>query len=570
MAGEEELERIRQFVDSIRDVFGKLVETNSLVSSSGKQASEGLKATKKTLLQIGDVARHLGGASRQEVANLHNEYRKLSKMQKDLTAKLMGNNRGTAELNKQYRLQQGQLVTVSNAMNKYGQSLQKIGLDSAAAGVSLGNLFKQVPTGVGKETIAGWKAAAASMITPGKKASAVLGMFAPVLKKTSETSNNALANFTFMAGGLGAAFTFLLGALQRTMKGTFATQRVMTGALSMQDASFGKSMTLYTRMALGADFWGIKQEEQIGLLKTLTSAYAINATSQRDLVGASGMAAMKALAFGDALNLTTEESAKTIATMKLFGTATKALPISFVRLKNEAVAAGLTVSHMAGVLNELAPLSLLAANAHTRIIGVFAQMGQTIDRSLTDPMLKFVTQERHIRLTADAMQAFAKAAAKMTLPEVVAFGGGLGLGASSNLADAMEAAMGKTRPDMLLNMYREVSKTLPGGQRDVLAGMTAFIATQQGVALETAARMAEITIGTKAEQQRLASSDVTERERAQEAQLERFAVISSTIEDPMQKLIGIAQSILGILLDLVTKLIGNRLVGMLAGGARRQ
>ena len=569
---EEEIHRISRAFDEYSTVLDKMTQ---VMSALGPETTASFKKVEKAFVNVNDVARMLGGTGANQIKVYQTELKKLGELQDALSKSANRNTRENEQLNRQYIQTQVHLATVRKALTKYGDDLRELGLQNAAASVTIRNLGQVVRTGIGDENIKAWKASMANMVTPSKKVMAAMGQLAPGFKQTSVASTNAAADFKILAAGLTQAFTigkFLLRLFVEALQGTIKTERVLLGAFALGNVSFARSAELYGRMTGAGAFWNVNQEEQIGLLNTLTSTYAVSARSQDAFTAGAAAATVKALGLGKSLNLTATQAAQTIATFRIFGVAFKALPAQIVNLKEQATAAGLTVADMSNILNELAPLSLGVSDAHTRIMSVFAQFGRVSQTSVIGPMQEFARSGRGIRASADAMNVFAKAAASLSLPEVLAFGGGMGFGGTTSLTDAFVKATTKTtRPEIMINMLRTVTKMLP--RSDLPGTLAAFISTQVKGANETIAiRMADMFIATEATRTKAQKEGKDAVSDANQAQLERFTLLSSAMTDPQEKLLQIARSILAVLTGIAGSFLGGGrgvIASLLTGGPRR-
>ncbi len=566
-------EEIRRTGNALDEYSGILDKMRQIMSALGPETTTAFKKVEKAFIDVNTVARMLGGTGATQIKVYQAEMKKLGELQDALSKSANRNTRENVQLNRQYLQTQAHLATVRKALAKYGDGLRELGLQNAAASVTIRHLGQTVRTGIGDEHIKAWKASMANMVTPSKKLMTAMGQLAPGFKQTSVASTNAAANFKLIAAGLTQAFTlgkFLLRLFVEALQGTIKTERVLLGTFALGNVSFARSAELYGRMAFSGAIWNVNQEEQIGLLNTLASTYAISARSQGSFTAGAAAATTKALGLGKSLNLTATQAAQTIATFRIFGVAFETLPMQIVNLKEQATAAGLTVADMSNILNNLAPLSLGVSDAHTRIMDVFADFGRVSRTSVIQPMEEFARSGRGIRASADAMNAFAKAAAALSLPEVLAFGGGMGLGGAVSLTDAFTKATAKTRPEIMIEMLRMFAKQLP---REDLPGQLATIISKQFKVTNEliAIRMADLFIQTEEKRKTTRQDDDDAVSRANQDQLERFTVLSSAITDPQEKLLQIARSMLALLTGIAGKFLGGGgvVAGLLSGGPRR-
>lgn len=568
---EEEIHRISRAFDEYSTVLDKMTQ---VMSALGPETVSTFKKVENAFTNVNDVARMMGGTGARQIKEYQTELKKLGELQDALTKGANRNTRENEQLNRQYIQTQVHLATTRKAIAKHGDSLRELGLRNAAASVTIRNLGQVVRTGIGDENIKAWKASMADMVTPSKKLMAAMGQLAPGFKQTSVASTNAAANFKLIAAGLTQAFTlgkFLLRLFVGALQGTIKTERVLLGTFALGNVSLARSAELYGFMTGSGALWNVNQEEQIGLLNTLASTYAISARSQGTFTAGAAAATVKALGLGKSLNLTAAQAAQTIATFKIFGVAFSALPNQIVNLKEQATAAGLTVADMSNILNQLAPLSLGVSDAHTRIMSVFADFGRVSQTSVIGPMQEFAKSERGIRASADAMNAFAKAAGALSLPEVLAFGGGMGFGGTASLTEAFRKTIGKTRPQILIDKLREITKTLD--PTDLPGQLAAVIAIQfKGVNETIAFRMADMFIQTEAKRKEVQDKGADKIDQANQKQLEGFTNLSSALTDPQEKLLQIARSILAILTGIAGSFLGGGrgvVANLLTGGPRR-
>ena len=150
---EEVTQRLGRVFDEYAKILANMTDVSQQMSSKTQVA---FKTAQKAFTDINDVARMMGGSSTREIKAHQVEMKKLKDLQKDLTKSSARNTRESAALNQQYIQTQTNLITTRNAIQKYGESLRNVGVQNAAATVSFGNLFREVRTGIGDETVRGY------------------------------------------------------------------------------------------------------------------------------------------------------------------------------------------------------------------------------------------------------------------------------------------------------------------------------------------------------------------------------------------------------------------------------
>lgn len=571
MAEPEDItQRLSEVFETNKELLDRMA--GSVATFTDKVAAAFTK-TEQAFLRVADVAQMLGGST-ADIKKYQDTLEQLGVLQRSLTNLSKSRSKGEMALAGQQNKMQVQLGIVRKAMQKYGEELHNLGVGNAAAAISIRNLFKEVSTGIDTEKAKVWKAKMVSMFEISPKAEKLVRTFGPNMTKAASESTAGMIKFRLAALSLtilGAAFSFLGSTIMRALRGTVGIHRTLMGAIRLQDISILNSASIYGQAAVAGGLYNIKQEEQIQLLNALTSGYALSINATRDLAGTQTFHAVQAMAYGKALNLSTAQTIATITTMKLFGTSLGNMPGAFLDIKGAATAAGLTMTDMTSILNRLAPVSLAVKDANMRILNLFAKFGDVTRGSLIAPMQEFLGTERGMKASAEAMTKFAQAAEQLSLPHVLAFGGGMGLGGATSLTDAFTNAMAKTRPEIMVNMLRQVVRILPGGQKEMTGQLAIFLAQMTGARAEIAFTMADRFLSMESDTKKARTQGQQEFERVNKQQVENFALLSSAIENPMERLIGLVKDILTWIATIAGRFfLGGSLPGMIEGGPRRR
>jgi len=201
---------------------------------------------------------------------------------------------------------------------------------------------------------------------------------------------------------------------------------------------------------------------------------------------------------------------------------------------------------LAEALGMIAPASLTSITAARSFVGAMGQIDKSI-RASSNEALRFAVSGGGAKIIQDVQQAFAKATSELTLPEMLAFGGGQEPGVDP--WEAVQKTFGKDmdRTTMLVNYFRKVAESAAAGQSEMAifaaaekklgGGQTAFAAVE---AIQTMMR----------EQGRRGASDKDKLD-AQARATDKIAMASAALDDPMQKLVSIATAMMTALFSLI-------------------
>jgi hypothetical protein len=450
------------------------------MGGEGRAKVAGLGEELKTL---GDAMLHLGKSSRYQVQYLREQIRDYSTLR-------AAQAKGT---------QAHRAMTKGVAANVY--ELRKVGLQSAAASLSFRDLAKseKVVTGISKEEIDSRRVAIAGLVGPSDKMFKAMNFLSPEMAKSTQESTNAAANFQILAGALGGVAIlgkFIYDLILGVAKGTARTATVLGGAVTGANVSLGRSSEIFVGMNLAGAQFGASLEEQMDLLKGLTSSYALNASNIDTLTGATGGAAIQAYAMAKAFDVDSGTAVQLISTMRIFGTELGAMPDAMADVRMRASQARLTMTDMAKSVMLVTNTNMLASKSHLQHMMILQAFGRNVDNSLK-PLMAFADKSAVLALHAKAMAEFSRMAASMPMPEWLAFGGGLKPGGAGNLAEAMKSAVGTGKGGVLFNMAQMIMGSIQGTSEDQIAGLAAYFNLQKGVELDTAYDLAHEIAGMR-------------------------------------------------------------------------
>jgi len=460
-------------------------------------------------------------------------------------------------------------VAVTKALAREYRDLGQMQARAAAGTIEMGESTKKSIGATrlfGQQFMKTWQGAAANILRPSQKASDALIQLAPQWSRATLGARNmgaGLLKFNMAALGVGAGITllsFIVKALGSATRGTVQTYKTLTGTIGANTTTVAKSADMYGKARLAGAIFGANQEEILSTTKALTRGFAINQMAMK----AFGESASKDIGFaiGEFIGLTKvagmtgAEANKLAISFVQAGGDIRKLPDQFARLQLAVQRSGLDTFRFSEALAALAPLSTAASGTtedYMRTVESFSK----VFMSSTDRMLASARQHGQFTRFARAMEGFGQAAAQLTLPELMAIGGGAQAGIRPG--EALEKALNKkSRPQVLLDYIGKVIAEVPQGL-DKIFQSTVFLNQRFGMDAVKARDLAAMVV----ELQKKAATAKTDADRAQvdalKKSLETSAALTSLTESWQDKLLGLVESIL---------IAITSISGFLTGGGR--
>jgi hypothetical protein len=414
-----------------------------------------------------------------------------------------------------------------------------------AANATMGNFFSKKQWVPFTNSISPMNAAIIKATGGGESFLKVMDFIAPSLSKAATTGDNAARNMAAM-GVAGLALAALWKIFQGAFKGTFDSMKIMNRSLGVFNVGWRESAQFASSAAMAQAFYNVKTEDFGSVMNSLTSTYGVNAGKIAELRGQGrAWAGELADSVGQFLGatkimgMTTDEAGRLASTLVMLHKDVTQLPAAFADFRNMVEETQMAPAALQDALSQIAPVSLTSATALNYTIGAFRTMNKTI-RESRDEALKFAVSGGGAKIIQDVQQAFTKAAAGLSLPEMMAFGGGQEPGMNPMDAIKKMVSTRMSRPEMLVNYFKKVSDSAAAGQKDTAIFMAA---TQKGFSPEAAyAAIDSINMLTREGSRR----ELTGKAKldAQKAAIDKMAIASEGLADPMEKLVSIATSIM--------------------------
>jgi hypothetical protein len=428
---------------------------------------------------------------------------------------------------------------VLKAQAQNSRELAKALIETAAGGATLGKgLFKtkQFQDSTGKFTrgITPMAAILAKASGGGEKFLKVMDFVNPKFSQGIVAGKG----FGNVMAGMGIA-GLVLQALKTAIGATFDSMKMLNrsvsglGVSSFDAAGFASSAALAQLKynASSADFGQV--------MGSLTETYGIN-TAAMQKMGRNATSVLadsigQFLGAAKIMGMSADEAGNLASSLVMLHFDVKKLPLAFAEFRRMLTTTEMTQQALAEALGMIAPVSLTSRNAVFGLVGSLASIRTAMMKS-TNESIKFAASGGAGKIIQDVQMAFTKAASGLDVAKMLAFGGGAEPGVDTWEAIKQAYSTENTRDKVLMNYFKRIQEG--GGEKGVF-----FAAQQEGFSQEAAFGFAEI-FGTLQREQTRVGATQEEKLAAQARAMDKVAIASAALEDPMQKLVSLVTSIL--------------------------
>lgn len=478
----------------------------------------------------------------------------------------------------------GQSFAKTKALAQAELALANMRIQAASSSFALtGNLKKSLNAveQFGTQQTKVWQASLANMIKPSDAMMKSLTFMAPNFVRAQAGAQNlgaGMLKLNMAALGLGGGLSlvqFLFSVLASAARGTAETYKTLTGAIGINATTVSQSSALYSSARLAGALLGATQEDVIATTKALSAGFVINKKAMQDLGETAGVdvgaAVGEFIGLTKAAGLSSQAANQLAVSLVTAGGRITSLPNQFARLQLAVDQTGLTTDILANSIAGIAPLSVASSQSTERLLNTFAGFSQSFDKS-NDVMLRSAREHGQFTRFGRAMQGFAQAVTQISFPEMLAFGrGGAGM-AGVNPERALQEALETPRSDILLNL---INQTM--GQADTKLGKvfvgTALLEKRFGMDALKARDLTAMILGLQEQEAQARGADQKAQVEATKDQIRTSAAMTSLIQNPIERIRDIAESILGAVLDLIAffrgrgGVLGRVLLGASRSGA---
>lgn len=472
----------------------------------------------------------------------------------------------------------GQAFVQTKALAQAELALANMRVQAAAGSLALtGNLTKSLNAveQFGTQQTKVWQASLANMIKPSAEMSKALTFMAPNFVRAQAGAQNVGAGMLKLnaaALGLTAGFSilqFVLSVLASAARGTAETYKTLTGAIGINATTVSQSSAVYSSARLAGALLGATQEDVLATTKALAEGFVINKRSMEAFGGVDvGASIGEFIGLTKAMGLSGQAANQLAVSLVTAGADMRTLPDQVARLQVAVDQTGLTTGILADSIAGIAPLSTASSQSTERLLATFAGFSQSFDKS-NDTMIRAAREHGQFTRFSRAMQGFSQAVTQISFPEMLAFGrGGAGL-AGVEPGKALELALETPRSDILLNL---INRTM--GQADTKLGKvfvgTALLEKRFGMDALKARDLTAMILGLQEQEAQARTADQKAQVEATKDQIRTSAAMTSLIQNPLERLRDIAESILTAVLDLIAFFRGRGgvLSRVLLGAAR--
>lgn len=409
---------------------------------------------------------------------------------------------------------------------------------------------------------------------PGEQSMTMLAKLAPKwAENTARTGEVAsgLNKIKLAASGVGLGLGVLglvMQAIGGATRGVAATFRALTGSLGIGQVSLSASASYYAKARGEAALFGASQEDVLRGTKALQEQFLLSGYSMRRFgsvwFDSTAASVSKFMGLAKASGFASEQSAELAGNLTMMGVDARRLPDALLKMHQTIDGTIFTLPSLAEAIATLAPASMTSANATKGLFGIMRMWGNVIDET-RQPILAAAKESGRFRLMADAFLGFVRTAAQLSIPEMLAFGGG----GTSNLEGMMRNALapGQSRANVLLSYVGKVMEsTRDPSQRTATATM---LFAQKGLSFEQARVAGEKMVELQALKMSQDQNTTEGQRRISMKQLEVSAFTQAAIQDPMERLVAIAESILVTLAGMAGIFKGVSAVGSIIAGSSK-
>jgi hypothetical protein len=353
-------------------------------------------------------------------------------------------------------------------------------------------------------------------------------------------------------GGIAAGLKYLFDVFVKGMKGSYEVQGTLLGAMSDTNAGFDTSKTMFLAMDRASINYGVSQKEYIQGLSYLQSTYALNNSAfgkmSDDQRAYMGKQTVVALGLGKAIGMSTEQTSELISNLVIMGESVGNMPKAFEQFRIQAIAAGLTVPDLTKMIAMIAPVSTTVRGSGDNMIKTLLNFKNVFETS-TAPILRFGSQAAQQQRFANAMMAFSKATADLTVPELMV-AGGVKPGVQGGLTSSMMAARGMKPGERLIPLVGRILEGVRDETEKVGVAAT-FLGQRFNMNLETSLELGELITSYNADLLAGQRGDAKRAAQAQSTLVDLNRKSAEALEDPIQKIIRLIENILMAVMNVV-------------------
>lgn len=453
----------------------------------------------------------------------------------------------------------GQEFVKTKALAQAELALGQMRVQAAAGSIALTGDLKKSMNAVeqfGTQQAKVWQASLANMIKPSAEMSKALTFMAPNFVRAQAGAQNVgkgMLTLNTAALGLTAGFSllqFVISVFASAARGTSETYKTLTGAIGINATTVQRASGLYSEARLAGALFGATQEDILNSYKALGASAVLNKRAL-DAFGEVSIGASigEFLGLTKAMGMSGEAANKLASSLVMAGGDMTKLPDQVARLQLAVDDTGLTTDILAEAIAGIAPISTASSQSTERLLNTFGGFATVFDKS-NDMMLRAAREHGQFTRFTNAMRSFGQAISQISFQEMLAFGKGGPELAGVAPGRAIEMAVNTPRSDIFLNMLNQTMMQADNKLGKFTVGV-ALLEKRFGMDALRAADLTKMIIGLQEQEAKAQTQADRDAIEATKDSIRTSAAMTSLIQNPLERIRDIAESILGAVMDLL-------------------